>query len=187
MCVVDALPAGFTGGCIRVSRCINACGNCWFWRICVRLMRAPTHGVGWILFAFIVLSWWPLLCTSHGNIDFKTSMNICRLWESSSKRRMLTERTLKKKMHCTSSRCCQLQKFFLAFWHLAANIEISCCRSIKPCKFPCKVVMFDSIPKYTIVENRSPPQGGDPLLLLLLLLLLLFWLLPPAAVFSVLQ
>ena len=23
--------------------------------------------------------------------------------------------------------------------------------------------MFDSIPKYTIVENRSPPQGGDPL------------------------
>ena len=96
MCVVDALPAGFTGGCIGVSRCINACDNCWFWRICVRLMRAPTHGVGWILFAFIVLSWRPLLCTSHGNIDFKTSINICRLWESSSKRRMLTERTLKK-------------------------------------------------------------------------------------------
>lgn len=45
MCVVDALPAGFTGGCIGVSRCINACDNCWFWRICVRLMRAPTHGV----------------------------------------------------------------------------------------------------------------------------------------------
>ena len=28
MCVVDALPAGFTGGCIGVSRCINACDNC---------------------------------------------------------------------------------------------------------------------------------------------------------------
>ena len=41
--------------------------------------------------------------------------------------------------------------------------------TIKYCKLQCKKVIFDSITKYTIVENTHPPQGGVPPFLLLLL------------------
>ena len=34
---------------------------------------------------------------------------------------------------------------------------------MKHCKFADKMDIFHSIPKYTIVENWGPPQGGDPL------------------------
>ena len=155
MCVVDALP-GWTGGWGGGNDVPADCK--------IRLLRHVSEVYMCAVDAWAHNSWstW-----DHGNIDFKTSINICRLWESSSKRRVLTERTLKKKrLHWTSSRCYQLHRFFFAFWHLAANIEI-CSRSKKPFKFQCKVVIFDSIPMYTIVENPRPPQGGYSLFYIL--------------------
>ena len=56
-----------------------------------------------------------------------------------------------------------IAKVFFGILTSCGKHRYSCSRSIKHCKFPRKVVIFDSIPKYTIVENTRPPQGGDPL------------------------
>ena len=77
-------------------------------------------------------------------------------------------------INCTS--------FFLAFWHLAANIEISFSRSIQPCKFQWKVVIFEYFWFNPHVHNRRKPTPASRRWSLVLSLnlkfrirLLIFW------------
>ena len=81
----------------------------------------------------------------HGNTDFNICINACKfLGKLFKTQRKNVALNLKQML---------LYSIFFAFWHFPAHIEISCTRSINPCKFLCKMVIFDSIPKYTIFYN----------------------------------